>query len=658
MKHLNIIILFFLIALTACETNIDESYLKLPALVGDNMVLQRNTDVKIWGWSNPKQLIEITAGWDQKSYKTKTLKDGTWSVTVPTIEEGGPYTLTIKAGKSIELKNILLGDVWVCSGQSNMEWTLGKAEIAELEIPLADFPTMRVFKVAKNIAPYPVDDVVGEWLICKPENAGNFSAVGYFFGKELVKELNIPIGLINTSWGGTPSEAWTSKETLMEIEDYSNRMTDLYGHESQIMDLIEAQKKADEIKLEVKRVFDFENPDNVGKVKKYMDSNFDDSDWAEINCPAEWSTVETGMVEGVVWMRKTIEIPEAWIGKEMSLELGPIDEMDETFVNGILVGSNAIIDNWNKSRFYTIHENVINDEKVVIAVRALNTMTQGGFIGEKEEMKLFPKSIAMKNAVTLAGNWKYKITYRIPEIPQITNPHTPSYLYNAMINPIIKMPIKGAIWYQGEANVNRAQQYKRIFPAMINDWRSKWGIGDFPFYFVQLAPFNYGDQDKLPELREAQFMTLKKVPNTGMAVTMDIGNPRDIHPTNKRDVGHRLDLWALANDYGKNIVPSGPLYKSYEVEGRNIRVLFDYAENGLLSKDGEPTHFEISGNDKEFMPAKAKVEGNSVIVWNEHISNPVAVRYGWSDTAEPNLFNTEGLPASSFASDDWDRITK
>lgn len=653
-----ITILVLAALLMSCAQHQQSAKLDLPSLVGDNMVLQQNTEVNIWGWTNPKQKVKVKASWDSGTYSAKADTDGKFVVKVPTVEAGGPYVITIDADTLVALKNIMLGEVWVCSGQSNMEFSLARAESAATEIPQANFPKIRLFTVERTIAPYPLSDCSGEWEECTPETAPRFSAVGYFFGKDLNQKLNVPVGLIHTSWGGTLSEAWTSKEGLEPFDYFKLTLQKLYGNPEENKDMADAFRRADSINAVTNRFFDFMDPNNPGKKGQWMSPGFDDAAWPELECPSEWSThPEIGIMEGVMWMRKTVDIPADWNGKSLVLELGPVDEMDETWFNGELVGSNDIVDNWNKPRVYEVPAKLVKGNKASIVVRALNKVTEGGFIGKPEQMKLSVKNSGGQQKVSLAGNWKYDITYRMPNLPPLSNPNTPTYLFNGMLHPLIPMTIKGAIWYQGEANVSRAVQYRKLFPAMIQDWRKQWGIGDFPFYFVQLAPYNYGKEYTGAELREAQFMTLSKLPNTGMAVTLDIGNPVDIHPTNKRDVGHRLALWALNRDYGIDVVPSGPLYKNFEVVNSTIKVNFNYAENGLVCKGDSLIDFEIAGNEQVYVPAKAKIEGNSVIVWNDEVMIPVAVRYGWTNTAEPNLFNAEGLPASSFCSDIWKRVT-
>ncbi len=656
MRQHSIVFLIILSGLFHGE-KVSGSELKLPSIIGDHMVLQQNSTANIWGWAAPGEKVEVTTGWDGKRYKVNADGQGNWLVEVNTAAAGGPFEIRIEADVTKVLENVMLGEVWVCSGQSNMEWPLRRAESAPSEIPAAHHPDIRLFQVEKHIASRPKDDVTGAWSVCSPSSAAGFSAVGYFFGKYLHESLDVPVGLINTSWGGTLSEAWTSQEMLRTFGAYDTQLDKLYSLTDEDMD--RAEKSMDSL-LEVKRIMmDPNDPGNIGIREGWMRPGYDDSNWIEADGPAEWSTMkELGMIEGVVWVRIPLEIPQAWLGKDLRLELGPIDEMDVTYLDGRKVGAMNLIDNWTDVRIYDVPGDYIKQTSMVLAIRIVNTLSQGGLYGDPQQLRIYPLDDPGAKPVMLAGKWKYRIAGEFAAIPQLTNPNTPSVLFNGMLYPLTKFAIKGAIWYQGESNVGRAFQYRTIFPGMITDWRNQWDRGEFPFYFVQLAPFTYGVEHSSAELREAQFMTLSRLKNTGMAVTLDIGNPEDIHPTNKRDVGKRLALWALAKDYGKDIICSGPLYREIDIEGNTIRVSFDYTGRGLQSVGGPLTHFEIAGEDRIYHPANAVVDGHTVVVGHPDVKNPVAVRYAWTNTAVPNLFNWEGLPASSFCTDNWPRITE
>lgn len=458
---------------------------KLPQIFGDHMVLQQKSDAAVWGWAEPNEEVTVTLG-DAKA-TAKTGADGKWKtkIAVPAGSDK-PLTLSVKGKNEIVLKDVLAGEVWVASGQSNMEWSVAASLNPAEEAKNANHPLIRMIKVKKTVAESPQEDIVVDpgtkkttptsgWAICAPDTAPSFSAVGYYFARSLQQDLKVPVGIINTSWGGTICEAWTSKEKL--------------ASEPSLAHMAERKVVAD---------------------------------------------------------------------------------------------------------------------------------------------------------------------------PMKPNPNQPTVLYNAMIAPITSFGIRGAIWYQGESNVGRAAQYRTLFPAMIVDWRARFGQGDFPFLFVQLAPFNYGNQpaELLAEQWESQSKTLA-LPNTGMCVTTDIGDIKDIHPKNKQEVGRRLALWALANNYGKSdLVYSGPLYDSMTVDGAKVKLKFKHVGGGLAARDEKPlSHFTIAGEDKMFVPATAVIEGDSVVVSAEGVSKPVAVRFAWNKIAEPNFSNKAGLPASPFRTDDFPLTT-
>ena len=511
---------FFVFLLILATTSAAFANVRLPALMSDNMVLQQEAKVPIWGWAEPGEQVTVKGGWKWFSRSTKADKDGKWMVEIDTPKAGGPYEITVNGkNEAITIKNILIGEVWLCSGQSNMEMTIssrgGIVNHIE-EIAAANFPQIRTFKVKLKVARQSQDDCVGSWIICSPKTAGDFSAVAYFFARKLHKELNVPIGLIHSSNGGTSAKVWTGKDVLESDPDF--------------------------------RVF-------LEEYEKYV---------------AGYPQAREKYMQKLEAWKKAVEKAAAK-GKKAPRKPGP------------------------------------------------------------------PRSTMHRKLV-------------------------PSGLYNGMIAPLMPFGIKGAIWYQGESDRNQAYLYRKLFPAMIKNWRNDWGQGNFPFYYVQIAPFDYTSWDKtkepaVAELREAQFMAMS-VTNTGMAVTMDIGNVNDIHPKNKQDVGKRLALWALAKTYGREqIVYSGPIYKSMKIEGDKIRLFFDYVDGGLVSKGGQLTHFTIAGKDKEFIKAKASIDGDTIVVTSDKIDDPQAVRYAFSNAAVPNLFNAAGLPASPFRTDDWPGVT-
>ncbi len=480
---------------------------RLPHVISSNMVLQRGVEIPVWGWADADEPITVElAG---KSVQITADKSGKWLVKLPAMDAGGPHAMTVTGKNKLTIENILVGEVWVCSGQSNMEWPVQRANNAQEEIAAAQYPNIRLFHVPKVPLGVSQDDVESAWNACTPQSIINFSAVAYFFGRDLHKDLIVPVGLIETAWGGTRIEPWTPPEGFraVSVPAVSSIATDVESSQS----------------------------------------TYNKAAAAVVELYAKWLP----LAQQAAAANQRVPAPPAW----------PVDPL--------------------------------------------------------------------------------------------ANPGAPTSLYNGMVHGLVPFAIRGAIWYQGESNNGEGNLYHHKMNALIAGWRSKWGQGDFPFLYVQLAPFRYGDNPTfLPEIWEAQADTLK-LPNTGMAFITDIGNATDIHPTNKQDVGKRLALWALAKTYGKNdLVYSGPLYKSMAVEGAKIRITFDHTGSGLASRDGKPlSWFTIAGEDGQFVEAQAEIDGATVVVSSEKVAAPKAVRFGWNQEAEPNLMNKEGLPASPFRTD-------
>lgn len=669
----NIIVLFITVLFINGCGNMSDDSLKIPAIFGDNMVLQQKTDVAVWGLGSPGNTIKVIGSWGEEA-ETIVNDSSQWKTFITTIEAGGPHTLMIEAGDtSVTYNNVLFGEVWLGSGQSNMEMPLrgwppnDTIMNSANEIANALLPDIRLFTIQKAYSAVEEFNCSGSWLECSPETAADFSATAFFFGKKLYEEINVPIGLIHSSWGGTPVESWTSKSALKITDDFS-----------EVIKKLESSKAA--LNKRENWIKSFPAIDVSGKdaANKWKDLDFKDSvcpnpdfstaAWKTMNLPVLWEQDKLGNFDGAVWFRKTIEIPDNWVNKNLTLHLGPIDDMDVTYVNGNLVGSIEEDGYYQEDRVYEIHPNINTDNILTIAVRVMDTQGGGGIYGEPDEMKLTLKGSTSK--IMLHGEWSYLPVAEYysgkfyvfgvdnepfnsrPDVEVELSAYTPSALYSGMISPIVPFTIKGVIWYQGEANTGRAKQYARLFPAMIEDWRSKWNI-EFPFYYVQIAPYRYGEGTNSQELREAQLMTLS-TPKTGMAVTMDIGNPDNIHPANKTDVGKRLALLALAKDYGKDLAYSGPVYKSMKIENGKAILSFEHANGGLMVNpiNGE-NNFLIAGSNKKFVTAEVKVKGGELIVYSRSISKPVAVRYAWSDIQEGTLFNKSGLPSSSFRTDRW-----
>ena len=634
---------------------------KLPAIFTSNMVLQQQSQVPFWGEAAPNKTVKITTSWNNKIIKTNANTSGKWKTLISTPVFGGPYNIEITDGKKLKLENVMIGEVWLCSGQSNMEMPLagwGKIMNYEQEITAANYPNIRLFTVQRNISNQPLTDMIsnsGGWLTCSPQTVADFSAVAYFLGKNLYENLNIPIGLINSSWGGTIAEAWTSSNSLKTMPDFSSKVIAM-ENKSLNTDELKERYKQDSITWQ-NQVSKADRGFSNGKAV-WTNQDLAEKDWKLMKVPDNWENQSLPNFDGVVWFRKTIDIPEDWQNNKLTLNLDLIDDNDITYFNGVEVGHT---DGWNLTRTYTIPATLVKAGKAVIAVRVFDTAGGGGMYGNAALMKL---SLSQEKSKSLAGNWQYKIGFNLTEIPiapvTLNNPNQPTVLYNAMINPIIPFTIKGAIWYQGESNADKAYQYRELFPLMIKDWRKQWNV-NFPFYFVQLA--NYTAQLSEPseaawaELREAQLQTLH-LENTGMAVTIDIGDAKDIHPKNKQEVGRRLSLIARANAYKENIAFSGPIYDVYRIEGNTIRISFKYADNGLKTPNGEMLKgFAIAGVNHLFHWAEAQIIGNDVIVSCKDVENPIAVRYAWATNPGCNLFNKENLPASPFRTDDWPGIT-
>lgn len=612
------------------------------------MVLQREKPINIWGWASVGEKVTVTFHQQTKSIKAD--KSGKWMISLASENAGGPYTMIIKGKNTITLDNILVGEVWVCSGQSNMEWHVREAKDAANEIQNANYPHIRQFEVRKSISLKPQEDVKdGDWKICSPQTAGGFTAVGYFFAREVYEKTKIPIGIINTSWGATQSETWTSREAFENSDEFKAMISQLPN-----IDLEQAARQSKEKLSQRLEGIGLRVPDPK-EVSHWMEPDFNDVAWPSMKIPQGWEKV-IGEVDGVIWFRKEFQISKDDASKAATLELSTIDDNDETFVNGVKIGATNA---WNVKRAYLIPPSILKEGKNSVAVRIVDTGGGGGIYGEEKDIRVITQS---QQVISLVGDWHFMVESL--QDGTISPNSYPTLLFNAMLNPLLNYGIRGALWYQGEANAVRAFQYRKAFPLMIQDWRNHFKQGEFPFYFVQLSSYNEnnGNSQKgstWAELREAQTMTLS-LANTGMAVTTDIGEANDIHPRNKQDVGKRLAAMALNRIYKINQVDGGPTFQSMKVEGNKVRISFTQTGTGLLVKDkyGYLKGFEVAGSDQKFYFAKAWTEGNDVIVSCDAVTQPVAVRFAWADNPEDaNLFNNEGFPAVPFRTDTWKGIT-
>ncbi|HEY8188658.1 MAG TPA: sialate O-acetylesterase [Pyrinomonadaceae bacterium] len=639
---------------------------RVPSIIGDNMVLQQGRKVRVWGTAQPGE--GVTVHFIKQTGRAIADAQGHWQTWLGPLKSGGPFVLTIVGSNTLTFKNVLVGDVWICSGQSNMEFPLVNATGGADAVAQANYPEIHLFTVRKATAANPLDNVEGHWVVTTPEEVGQFSAVGYFFGRELYQRLKIPIGLIHTSWGGTPAEAWTSHAALSSVAELKP-ILDKYKKSLEALPQRQQAYEHELAEWEEKNLY--ADPGNKGEALGYADPALNETDWKQMNLPQFFETAGL-VIDGAVWFRKEIELPSSWSGKDLTLSLTAIDDFDITYFNGTRVGAtgNETPNSYLVPRKYKVPGSLVQGGRNVIAVRVFDRAGEGGF-GRSDVMSLGPVGAKESEAITLAGRWSYKVELALepkkpdygsrPELLGPSNQNSPSVLYNAMLAPLTPYAIRGAIWYQGESNANRAYQYRTLFTTMIGDWRSAWAQGDFPFYFVQLAnwhaaPSEPGDSD-WAELREAQTMALR-LPQTGMAVIIDIGDANDIHPRNKLDVGKRLAAWALAVTYHQKIEPSGPLYDSFSIKDDKIRVHFRHVDGGLRSSDGAPVKgFVIAGADRKFVWANARIEGDAVVVSSKDVAHPIAVRYAWADNPVSNLYNAAGLPASPFRTDDWPGVT-
>jgi sialate O-acetylesterase len=638
-----------------------QATVRLPALVGSHMVLQRERPIPVWGWASPNEAVTIS--FRGKTYPAKPGADGRWQATLPAQPAGGPYSLTVKGQNTIELTDILVGDVWLASGQSNMEMPIkdqpggfSPVQNADQEIAGANFPNIRLFTVTKAVAYRPQADLSGTgWQVCSPATVGRFSAVAYFFGRDIYQQYKVPQGLISSNWGGTPAEAWVGAEGLRAFPEFQPRVQDFAQRTNNLA--ADQEVFNTQLRTFMQNIRAHDKGYLAGK-QTWAAPGFDAHAWPQMTLPGLWeSTPGLNNYNGIIWFRKDIDLPASAAGQPLTLALGQIDDADSTWFNGVKVGSTQ---GYNQPRVYQVPGALVKAGRNVVAVRVEDTGGGGGIWGEPAALRLTYGG----NTLSLAGPWQYQVGLDPKDLPVPPFPGgpqmAPTTLYNGMIAPVLPYAIKGVIWYQGETNADRAEQYRTLFPALIADWRTRWGY-QFPFLFVQLA--NYMAATPQPaesawaELREAQARTLA-VSHTGMATAIDIGEAGDIHPRNKQDVGHRLALAAHQVAYGdKSVVYSGPTYAGMTVAKNTVRLKFDHRGTGLVSKGAALRGFAVAGADHTFHWATAQVQGNEVVVQSEQVPNPVAVRYDWADNSDGNLYNKEGLPALPFRTDTWPGVT-
>jgi len=636
-------------------------------IFGDNMVLQRGKANTIWGWSDPGDSVTVQVG--DKSATGTAGTDGRWEVKIDPPATGGPYTMKIAGAKqSVELKNVLVGDVWLCGGQSNMEVSLRMAANGDAEVKAANYPEIRFFEVRGGSAYHPRPVIGGEWNVVTPQTAARISSVAYYFARRVQQDIHVPIGLVVDAVGGTPAESWASAAALKPLGDFDVPLAEL------------ARLTAAGAPEYGNYVMSWYDEYDTGQKEHWEAPDYNDSDWKTVEVPKPGGFAELGVPDqpAVVWFRKEVTLPDPLPSGRNLIFLGEIERMDTVYVDGTEVGASSWVEN---PRVYFLRPGVLKPGKNVIAIRVLKTKPDGGFMSKPDVLHLmigdhspFPFGPRTEQngppgtTIPLAGEWKAKLSVdALPPHPlpiAYENwPVMPAVLYNGMLAPIVPLAIAGAIWYQGEQNSPRGYEYRKILPAMIADWRKAFGQGDFPFYIVSLPAFMQRsatpvDGDEWAETRDSQAIVAAEVPNSCLAVTIDTGEANNIHPKEKIPVGDRLARCALARYYHQKIAYQGPTFKKAKVEKDKVKITFAHTEGGLVVKGGKLGEFTIAGEDRKWHWADARIEGKSVVVSSPEVPKPVAVRYAWQSNPLATLFNGAGLPAVPFRTDDWPEMTQ
>ena len=649
------------------------SSFRMAPLFTDSMVVQQRSTVPVWGKGTPGARVVIHASWNAEASATVT-PEGRWSTAIATPRAGGPFEMRVQTDDTtLTLKNVLAGEVWLCSGQSNMEmplqgWPPDTILSSQDEIDHSTYSSIRLFTVNHAYSTVPEEACAGRWTGCSPGTTPLFSAAAYFFGRNLSQVLKVPIGLIHASWGGTKVESWISSDTLARLAQFDSVLRKIRITEDS-MKVLESWLGKFPV-IEMSRRDPHTRWQDLGLDDAERASPaFNDSSWRTMHLPTYWETTAVGDFDGVVWFRKRIAIPPAWAHRNLVLELGPVDDIDITYVNGREVGSHESEGAWNAARVYTVPQEILDTTSISIAVRVIDYGGGGGIYGPAKLMRIHPEG--QDESIALAGDWKYLpvADYRLdrlyvfgwrgqrfferPSLPFDFSGYSPTALFNGMIAPLAPFSLAGVIWYQGESNAGAPLLYRTLFPLMIGSWRSAFHAAALPFHYVQIAPYEYGPATQSAYLREAQFLALS-VKNTAMAVTLDVGSARTIHPPNKQEVGRRLALIALAKTYGKKIVSSGPLYRSMKIVGDRIELSFGDVAGGLVLTQSERGNgFQVAGEDRVFRNADVAVGRSRLIVSSPLVKRPVAVRYAFGNTSQATLYNSGGLPSSSFRTDDW-----
>jgi len=619
-------------------------------IFGDNMVLQRGKPNVIWGWSQAGDIVRVEIG--ENSAAATAGADGKWQARIQPPAPGGPYTVKISGRQTVELHDVLVGDVWICAGQSNMQFGLGQARNGAEEVKNANYPDMRYYVVGER-ASYSRQDVPrgGSWRVVSPTTmggrGGGISAAAYFFGRRLRESLKVPIGLVQEAVGGVPAETFVGVDALRPLKDFDARIEFLEHLR---------QKGGREYGNYIMAWYDeYDIGSNNGS---WADPELDDSSWKTVPLQGAFKDLGVGDVASLCWFRKEITLPDTLPQGAARIYLGNVDKMDTVYVNGQQVGSSSWVEN---PRVYFARG--LKPGRNVVAIRLFNVRPDGGFLSPAGTLRMV---LGDGTAIPLAGEWKGKVAVDghppqplPPGYESVTS--MVSVLYNGMLAPIAPIAITGAIWYQGESNAERAFQYRKLLPAMIADWRKLFDQGDFPFYIVSLPAYMHrkevpGD-DSWAEMREAQALVAKTVANSCVAITVDTGDADNIHPIDKKEVGDRLALCALGEHYGVKVPYAGPTFSKVEQLPGALKIHFDHADGGLVVKGGKLAEFAIAGDDRKWYWAEARIEGDSVIVSSKSVPNPKAARYAWQSNPLATLFNGAGLPAAPFRTDDWPGVT-
>ncbi|MDD4888604.1 MAG: sialate O-acetylesterase [Phycisphaerae bacterium] len=648
--------------------------MKLASIFSDHVVLQRNAPVPVWGWGDPGEKVTVEFAGQRKAAVAD--KTGRWTAALdamPAASKPATMVALSSTGQRVTIADVVVGDVYISSGQSNMHWVLRDAADAATEIAEANWPMIRQFDMPRVVAPVPPRDVKAAWSACSPQTAATFTAVGYFFAREIHRREGVAVGLLNNGWGGTRVEPWISRASLL-TDPLCRAEVEAADRQKAAMSTEEMQRLREELEADpqdwLKR-HSCPDPGNKGVTLGWATPTFNDSAWPTMQLPSGWKPRVPN--NGVVWFRRTIDVPADRARGEITVRLGAIDKHDTTYLNGKQIGGLGweTVNAWCAARVYRVPAGVVRPGANTLAVRAYSYRNQGGLTGPADEMRLETPG----GAIPLTGAWRYQVEHDFGSITDASLPRalpdadTPHALFDSMVGPLVPFAVRGAVWYQGESNASAPDLYRTRFPMLIRDWRAAFGE-QLAFLFVQLANYRSSQGEESycwPRLREAQAMTLRE-PRTAMAVTVDIGDPIDIHPRNKQEVGRRLALGAEAVVYGRRVVASGPTFESLTVTGREARVRFTNTAGGLKSarlfgvaglplempQDNVPvTGFEVAGADRVFHPAAARIDGDTVVVASDAVATPAAVRYAWSDTPACTLYNGELLPAAPFRSAEW-----